>query len=133
MENKVDMDTFFVKVDLGSLTVKQLNLSRTHVMIADVGFGNVFLDFSDKPSVSNKVKGSVGAGNMVILLPSDDVPVLVKISESWLCSVNLCKSLKKVGSDTYANEAFSRKNSKDAITFDLDVSLGKIVFKEKSQ
>ena len=97
MENKVDMDTFFVKVDLGSLNVKQLNLSRTHVMIADVGFGNILLDFSDKPMVSNKVKGSVGAGNMVILLPSDDVPVLVKISESWLCSINLCKGLKRIG------------------------------------
>ena len=132
MENKVDMDTFFVKVDLGSLNVKQLNLSRAHVMIADVGFGNVMLDFSDKPLVSNRVKGSVGAGNMVILLPSDDVPVLVKISDSWLCSVNLCKSLKRIGTDTYANAAFSNKNSKDAITFDLDVSLGKIIFKEKA-
>lgn len=132
MENKVDMDTFFVKVDLGSLNVKQLNLSRAHVMIADVGFGNVMLDFSDKPLVSNRVKGSVGAGNMVILLPSDDVPVLVKISDSWLCSVNLCKSLKRIGTDTYANAAFSNKNAKDAITFDLDVSLGKIIFKEKA-
>ena len=132
MENKVDMDTFFVKVDLGSLNVKQLNLSRAHVMIADVGFGNVMLDFSDKPLVSNKVKGSVGAGNMVILLPSDEVPVLVKISDSWLCSVNLCKSLKRIGTDTYANAAFSNKNAKDAITFDLDVSLGKIIFKEKT-
>ena len=132
MENKVDMDTFFVKVDLGSLNVKQLNLSRAHVMIADVGFGNVFLDFSDKPFVSNKVKGSVGAGNMVILLPSDDVPVLVKISDSWLCSVNLCKSLKRIGTDTYANAAFSGKNTKDVLTFDLDVSLGKIIFKEKA-
>ncbi len=131
MENKVDMDTFFVKVDLGSLNVKQLNLSRAHVMIADVGFGNVMLDFSDKPLVSNRVKGSVGAGNMVIMLPSDEVPVLVKISDSWLCSVNLCKSLKRIGTDTYANAAFSNKNAKDAITFDLDVSLGKIIFKEK--
>ena len=132
IENKVDMDTFFVKVDLGSLNVRQLNLSRAHVMIADVGFGNVLLDFSDKPLVSNRVKGSVGAGNMVILLPSEDVPVLVKISDSWLCSVNLCKSLKRIGTDTYANAAFSEKNSKDAITFDLDVSLGKIIFKEKA-
>jgi len=132
IENKVDMDTFFVKVDLGSLNIKQLNMARTHVLIADVGFGNVLLDFSDKPLVSNKVKGSVGAGNMVILLPTDDVPVLVKISDSWLCSVNLCKSLKKIGTDTYANEAFSNKNEKDVLTFDLDVSLGKIIFKEKT-
>jgi hypothetical protein len=132
IENRVDMDTFFVKVDLGSLSVRQLNLARSRVVIADVGFGNVLLDFSDKPLVSNKIKGSVGAGNMVILLPSDDVPVLVKISESWLCSINLCRSLRRIGENTYANEAFSSKNSKNALTFDLDVSLGKIVFKEKT-
>lgn len=132
IENKVDMDTFFVKVDLGSLNVRQLNLSRSHVVIADVGFGNILLDFSDQPMVSNKVKGSVGAGNMVILLPSDDVPVLVKISDSWLCSINLCRSLKRIGENTYANEAFSNKSAKEAITFDLDVSLGKIIFKEKA-
>ena len=132
IENKVNMDTFFVKVDLGSLSARQLNLARSGVVIADVGFGNVLLDFSDKPLVSNKIKGSVGAGNMVILLPSDDVPVLVKISESWLCSINLCKSLRRIGENTYANEAFSAKNSKNALTFDLDVSLGKIIFKEKT-
>jgi hypothetical protein len=132
MENKVDMDTFFVKVDLGSLNVRQLNLSRSRVMIADVGFGNVLLDFSDKPLVGNKVKGSVGAGNMVIMLPSEDVPVLVKITESWLCSVQLCKGLKRIGENTFANESYAQKNAKDGITFDLDVSLGKIIFKEKA-
>src|SRR5258706_5876004 len=44
-ENKVEMDTFYVKVDLGSLNVKQINLSRSKVVIAEVGFGNIFLDF----------------------------------------------------------------------------------------
>ncbi|MEJ0054893.1 MAG: hypothetical protein WDN75_04140 [Bacteroidota bacterium] len=43
------MDTFFVKVDLGSLNVKQMNLSRSKVVMAEVGFGNIFLDFSNKP------------------------------------------------------------------------------------
>lgn len=132
IENKVDMDTFYVKVDLGSLNVRQLNLSRSHVMIADVGFGNIFLDFSDKLLVSNKVKGSVGAGNMVILLPAEDIPVHVNISESWLCSINLCKSLKKIGENAYANEAYIEKKSNVAVTFDLDVSMGKIIFKEKA-
>ncbi len=132
MENKIDMDTFFVKVDLGSLNISQLSLARSHVMIAEVGFGNVLLDFSDKPLTSNKVKGSVGAGNMVILLPSDDVPVLVKITESWLCSIQLCKGLRRIGENTFANESYSRKTAKDGLTFDLDVSLGKIIFKEKA-
>ena len=130
LENKVEMDTFFVKVDMGSVSVKNINLSRSKMVIAEVGFGNVLLDFSDKPLVNFDVKGSVGAGNMIIILPSNEVPVLVKISESWLCSVNLNKGLKKIGSNTFANPAY-KKNSKDPITFDLDVSMGKITFRDK--
>lgn len=132
VENQIEMDTFFVKVDMGSLNVKQLNLARSRVVMADVGFGNILLDFSDKPSTSNHVKGSVGAGNLVILLPGKDIPVMVKINNSWLCSLDLCKSLKRVSENTFVNSAYANGN-KDALTFDLDVSLGKIVFKDKSE
>ncbi len=128
MENQVDMDTFFVKVDLGSVAVKNINLSRTHVVMADVGFGNMMLDFSNKPLVSNKIKGSVGAGNLIIILPSDDTPILVKIHDSWLCSVTIPKGLKKVGENTFANMSYT-KDAKNALSFDLDVSMGSIVFK----
>jgi hypothetical protein len=128
-QNKVDMDTFFIKVDMGSLTARQLNLTRSKYVLADVGFGNMLLDFSDKPSMGHKIKGSVGAGNLIIYLPSNEVPVVVKISDSWLCSVHLSHNLKKIGENTFANAAYS-KSTKDALTFDLDVSMGKIVFKE---
>ena len=132
VENQIEMDTFFVKVDMGSLNVKQLNLARSRVVMADVGFGNILLDFSDKPSTNNHVKGSVGAGNLVILLPGKDIPVMVKINNSWLCSLDLCKSLKRVSENTFVNYAYTSGN-KNALTFDLDVSLGKIVFKDKSE
>ncbi|HCR54176.1 MAG TPA: hypothetical protein DIW27_07165, partial [Cytophagales bacterium] len=132
IENKIEMDTFFVKVDMGSLNVRQLNLARSHVVMADVGFGNILLDFSDRPTNSNHVKGSVGAGNLVILLPGPEIPVMVKINNSWLCSLDMCKSLKKIGENTFVNSAYS-KGKTNALTFDLDVSLGKIVFKDKSE
>jgi len=129
LENQIDMDTFFVKVDLGSVNVKNLNMSRTRHMIADVGFGNMTLDFTSKPLVSNKIKGSVGAGNLTILLPSNDTPVLLKIKDSWLCSVKMPEQFKKVSENVFANAAYS-KDAKNSLTFDLDVSMGNIVFKQ---
>ncbi len=129
-KNKVDMDTFFIKVDMGSLTARQLNLTRSKFVLADVGFGNMFLDFSDKSDMAHHIKGTVGAGNLIIHLPGSEVPVIVRITDSWLCSVSLCHSLKKIGENTFANAAYN-KSSKDALTFDLDVSMGKIIFKEK--
>lgn len=129
-ENKVDMDTFYVKVDLGNLKVHHLNLSRSKYVVAEVSFGNMLLDFSNTPIVIPVVKGSVGAGNMVIVLPEESVPVRVTINDSWLCSMKLSRSLKKTGESTYTNAAYAR-NPKKALLFDLDVSMGKIVFKEK--
>ena len=123
------MDTLFVKADLGSVNVKNINMSRSRHLIADVGFGNMALDFSGQPLVTNKVKGSVGAGNLMIILPDQNVPVVVKVRDSWLCSVTMAKSLKKISNNTFANEAYS-KNPKNALSFDLDVSMGKIIFKE---
>ena len=128
LQNQVDMDTFFVKVDLGSVNVKNLSLSRTHCVMADVGFGSMTLDFSNKPVVSNRIKGSVGAGNLTIILPKEETPILVKIQDSWLCSVKVPGELKKIGNNTFANSAYS-KGAKNSLVFDLDVSMGNIVFK----
>ncbi|MBK7651529.1 MAG: hypothetical protein IPJ20_13450 [Flammeovirgaceae bacterium] len=97
IENKIEMDTFYVKVDMGSLNARQLNLARSKVVVADVGFGNMFLDFSNKPSISNHIIGSVGAGNLIIQLPTEDVPVLVTINDSWLCSLSISPTLKRLG------------------------------------
>lgn len=131
LENLVEMDTFSVKVDMGSVNAKNLSLARTKYVVANVGFGNVMLDLSTAPEVANHIKGSVGAGNLVILLPADgSVPVMVKIKDSWLCSIKLTDDLKETSANTYTNAAYA-KNPKNALTFDLDVSLGNIVFKQK--
>ena len=98
--------------------------------MADVGFGNIMLDFSNKPLISNKIKGSVGAGNLVILLPAEETPVLVKIHDSWLCSVKMPSYLKKISENTFANATYA-KDAKNTLTFDVDVSMGSIVFKQK--
>jgi hypothetical protein len=129
LENQVDMDTFYVKVDLGSVNVRNLSLSRSRYTVADVGFGNMMLDFSNRPLISNKIKCSVGAGNLIIILPAE-TPILVKIHDSWLCSVKMPDYLKKIGENTFANTAYT-SGSKNSLTFDLDVSMGSIVFKEQ--
>jgi hypothetical protein len=132
VENKVKMDTFVVKVDVGSVNVKNLNLANTSHVVADVGFGNVTLDLSTKPPMNNSIRGSVAAGNLVIILPTDNTPVFVRIKDSWLCSVRMIRSLKKVGENTFANASYTN-DAQNALIFDLDVSMGNIIFKEKQQ
>ncbi len=128
--NKVEMDTFYVKVDLGSVAVRKINMSKSKHVVADIGFGNLLLDFSDKPEVKSNVKGSVGAGNLLIVLPPKETPVKVTINDSWLCRVKLAKVLKHIGDNTFVNEAYA-EDAEDLLTFNLDVSMGSIEFKER--
>src|SRR5690606_34473326 len=130
-ERIIDMDTLYVKADLCTENVKIINFSRVHNVVADVGFGNMTLDFSGRPLVSNRVKGRVGAGNLTIILPDNSVPVLVKVRESWLCSVSMTANLKSIGNNTYVNEAY-QKNPRNPLQFDLDVSMGNIIFKQSN-
>lgn len=128
LENQLDMDTFSVKVDVGSINVKNISLSRPRQVVADVGFGSMTLDFTSQPIITSKVRGSVGAGNLTILLPATETPVLVRIKDSWLCSVKMPGNLKKISENTFASASYS-KGVKNALIFDLDVSMGNIIFK----
>ena len=128
--NQVQMDTFKVEVDMGTVNVERLNMTQAKHVVADIGFGNLSLDFSDKPQVKSDIIGSVGAGSLLIVLPEEDTPVIVKVNDSWLCRVKLTKSFKRKGRNTYVNKAYD-EDADNLLSFDLDVSMGTIVFQEK--
>ncbi len=126
--NLVDMDTFFVKVDLGSLTVQKMNYSRAQTVIADVNFGALILDYSRKLSVSSQVYASVGAGTLIIGLPEDeDIPVIINIHNSPLCHVKIPRHFRKKEKHVYVSDSY-RSNIANSLTFHLDVAVGQIKF-----
>jgi hypothetical protein len=127
-ENKTVMDTFQVKVELGSVSVFKIHEAKSRFVAAEVGFGKMFLDFSEKPLVDYVVYGIVGAGNLMINMPDDEVPVLVRINDSWLSSVELPGNYRQVGDNAYANPAWTPAVQKPVV-FNLDVAMGRIVLR----
>lgn len=126
--NLVEMDTFYVKVDLGSLTVNKMNHSRAHTVIADVNFGALLMDYSNILENSSNVFASVGAGNLIIGLPSSkDIPVIINIHNSPLCHVKLPKNFRKMDNHVYISESYM-ENASNTLSFDLDVAVGQIKF-----
>lgn len=128
--NTVKMDTFAVKVDLGSITVDHMEQARASHVIADVGVGNCTLDFGNGINEAGNVTAFVGAGNLIVLLPQSDHPIKVLIQNSPLCHVELTDSFIKIAEDTWVNDAYTISAEK-VTTFTLDVAMGKILFKEK--
>jgi len=128
--NTVEMDTFYVKVDMGSVAVRKLDLARSKYVKADVGFGDLLLDITGEEQMSGEVIGSVGAGNMFVILPANSAPTMIKIKDSWLCKVRLPSTFTKSAPNTYVNAAYEA-DSHEALVFHLDVSMGKIIFKQR--
>ncbi len=124
--NLAEMDTFLVKVDLGTLIAKDLDHSRARNVIAEIGFGQVLLDFSHPMEKTCKVKASVGAGKLEIILPRKS-PVIIHIKDSPLCGISMVKGYEEVEKNVYVNMDYS-SNAENLLTFKVDVALGSVNF-----
>ena len=111
--NNCLMDTFLVKVDLGSITTQNVNLSNERHVIANVGFGNAVLDFNQCPKRKCNVNASVGAGNLKVIMPSRNAPAIIYFKTSPLCNISI-------------KDGF--EGAENLLTFTLDVALGNITF-----
>jgi len=128
--NQYTMDTFNVKVDLGSVQMRKLSLANAKVIMAEVGFGDAYLDLSERPAVSSYIDASVGAGNLVVVVPRYGTGIKIIVNSSMLCQVRLSKSFQENEPDVFINEYYE-EGGDNQLVFDVDVSLGSIQFKEK--
>lgn len=128
--NPIEMEELFVKVDLGNVNIRQLIKTKARKVTAEVGFGNLLLDLSELSEKSCDVRASVGAGNLEILIPKSGSAILVKVKSSMLCDVRLTKSFREIEEDVFVNEDYD-EDAENLVTFDVDVAMGNIIFKEK--
>ena len=124
--NLTEMDTFLVKIDVGTFEGKMLGKARADQMITEVGFGKARLDFAEGILKNCVVDASVGAGKLTVILPKDS-PVIIKVKESPLCSVRLPKDYDEIENNIHVNKAYS-VNSPEILTLNVDVALGSIDF-----
>lgn len=125
--NKIAMDTFWVKADMGSVVARHLELARAKYIMANIGFGRALLDFSQSTGDRCLVEASVGAGNLDIYLPADKVPMIIYLNESPLCGMRMVDGFEEVEQNVFVNMNYTADAS-DLITFRIDVSLGNVAF-----
>jgi len=127
LPNKVEMDTFWVKADMGSIIARDLELTRARYVMANIGFGWALLDFSAAIDHKCMVDASVGAGNLDIFLPPSDVPMIIYLKDSPLCGIRLAKGFEEVEKNVYINMNY-RADAENLMTFKVDVALGNVSF-----
>ncbi len=126
--NQQEMDTFCIKVDLGQLEARQVALSNAKTIIADVGFGSLFLDFTNKSLVKSNVNATVGAGNLIINAKESINPMIIYIHDSPLCRIQISQDFTEIRKNVFVNRLYDQ-DAENLITFNINVTLGNIIFK----
>jgi len=124
--NLIKMDTFSVKVDMGSLQTNYLGNSRAKTYMADIGFGTAKLDFRGS---TEKVQcnAKIGAGSLEVLIPNRDSPVIIYLRDSPFCGIRISDDFEEVEKNVYVNHSYSAK-APNLMRFDIDLALGTISF-----
>ena len=131
MGNRLMMDTFLIKVDMGSLEAKNLHLSNSKNIIANVGFGNVKMDFEDAEILTTEVQATVGAGSLEILLPEGDIPVRININDSPLCRIKIPVGFEQTSEHVFVSSGY-KDHQTNYINFSVDVAVGNIHFRSSN-
>ena len=122
-QNLVEMDTFFVKVDMGSIETHNLGNSRASNFVADVGFGTALLDFNGQDSQKLRCDAKIGAGSLDILIPHKTVPVIIYLKNSPFCGIKMEEDFEEVEDNVYVNHSYSAE-ADNLMVLDIDVALG---------
>lgn len=121
--NLIEMDTFFVKVDLGSLETMNLANARASNFVADIGFGTATLDFRGKESNKVRCDAKIGAGSLDVLIPTKGTPVIIYLKDSPFCGIRMADDFEEVEDNVFVNHSYTPE-AKNLMTLDVDVALG---------
>ena len=128
--NPLQMDSLKIKIEIGSLNTKNINLSNAKTIFTEIGFGNVILDIADNKKKSFVSKTNLSAGQLIINLPFDDVDTKIIINNSPLSSVKLPKNFREIDENIFVNN-LSNNKSTYIRSFVVDVGLGNITVNYK--
>ncbi len=129
-ENPIKMDSLKIKIEIGSLDTKNINLSNAKNIFTEIGFGNVILDIAKNKRKSFVSKTNLSAGQLIINLPLDDIGTKIIINNSPLSSVKLPKNFHEIDQNIFVNN-LSKNNSTYIRSFIVDVGLGNITVNYK--
>ncbi len=128
--NRVEMDTFQVNVDLGDIEIDQLNLSRAKVVMAEVGFGSLLLNFAKQPQIAGEIWARVGAGSLQVDLPNEPIPMIIFMKNTSYRKLKIPADFKMIKENVYVSEAYD-PDAENLLTFNIDLSMGSVVFATK--
>lgn len=128
LQNKMEMDTFMVSVDLGDVEIERLNLARAKKIFAEVGFGTLVMGFEELPKRASEIWARVGAGALEINLPKEDIPIIVRMKDTSYRKFKIPTGFEKIRDNVFVSSSYT-PDAENLLEFNIDLSMGSVIFK----
>lgn len=123
--NQVQMDTLLVTLNMGTVIIENANFTNAKMMIYEVNYGKIDLNFSDGMHNASQVIAAVGAGSIHLRLPTDSFPIKIKVKSTAMCKTTLPKYLKTLEKGIYVTKGYDA-NDPRLMELILDVGVGSL-------
>lgn len=123
--NQVEMDTLLVTLNMGTVSVQKANFTNAKIVIIEVSYGKIDLNYSEGLASSSQVIAAVSGGSIYLKLPPDSNPVKIKMKNNPMCRTVFPKYLKSIDKDTYVTKGYKPTDPK-LLEFILDVGVGSV-------
>lgn len=122
-QNRAEMDTLLVTVNMGTVEVKQANFSNAKKIILEVNYGKINLDFENGMTSSCQIVAAVGAGSLNLKLPSENFPIKLKMKTTPMCRATLPNFFRELDEETYVTKGYA-PNHPNLMELTVDVGVG---------
>jgi len=123
--NQVEMDTLLVTLNMGKVEIQKANFTNSKVIILEVGYGKVEMDFSEGIPMSSQVLAAVSGGTIVLKLPHESNPIKLRMKTTPMCRTSIPRYFKEIETGVFVTKGYSSTNPK-VLDFILDVGVGSI-------
>lgn len=123
--NQVEMDTLLVTLNMGTVEVQNANFANARIVILEVSYGKIDLNYSNGLSNASQVIAAVSGGSIYVKLPPESSPVKIKLKKNPMCRTVFPKYLKAIDKDTYVTRGYNASDSR-LLELILDVGVGSV-------
>ncbi|WP_232825712.1 hypothetical protein [Algoriphagus litoralis] len=123
--NQVEMDTLLVTLNMGTVAVENTNFTNSRIVIIEVSYGKIDLNYSDGLASSSQVIAAVSGGSIHLKLPPDSNPVKIRMKKNPMCRTVFPKYLKSIDKETYVTRGYKPSDPK-LLELILDVGVGSV-------
>lgn len=123
--NQVEMDTLLVTLNMGTVEVQKANFTNAKILIIEVSYGKIDLNYSDGLASSSQVIAAVSGGSIYLKLPPDSNPVKIRMKNNPMCRTVFPKYLKSIDKETYVTRGYKPSDPK-LLELILDVGVGSV-------